>query len=76
MPYSLIATLIVLVIVVRYVALTAAPVRAKAFVTGILLIALVMQFGFTQWWLVGLLLQGALGICLIFHAKARGRAPL
>lgn len=69
MPYSLIALVLVLVIVIRFLAASDAPVRTKAFVAVVFLISVVVQFGFPQWQLVALLLQGSLGIGLVLYSK-------
>lgn len=69
MPYSFIASVLVLIVAIRFLVATDAPVRAKAFVAVVLLLSLVAQFGFRQWDLVALLLQGSLGVGLVLYSK-------
>lgn len=68
-PYSLIASAVVIILAIRFLVVAGAPVRAKAFVAVVLLISLVGQFGFPQWHLVALVLQVSLGIGLVLHSK-------
>lgn len=69
MPYSFIALVLVLIIVIRFLATADTHVRTKAFVTAVLLISLVLQFGFPQWQLVTLLIQVSLGIGLLLYSR-------
>ena len=69
MPYSFIALVLVLIIVIRFLAAADAHIHTKVLVTVVLLISLVLQFGFPQWQLVTLLIQGSLGIGLLLYSK-------
>lgn len=69
MPYSFIASVLVLTVAIRFFVTADAPVRVKVFVAVVLLISLVGLFGFPQWHLVALLVQGSLGVGLVLYSK-------
>lgn len=68
-PYTLIASAVVIILAIRFLVMVDVPVRAKTFVAVVLLISFVAQFGFPQWHLVALVLQVSLGIGLVLHSK-------
>jgi hypothetical protein len=70
MPYGTIVLLIALIATSWFVVTTEASHRAKLLVFILLLSSLAIGFYLPQWWLIGLLLQAFLVICIVLYSKA------
>jgi hypothetical protein len=69
MPYSSIVSVLVLAVVLRFVVAGGTRVGTRLAVVAMYSASLVLQFGFPQWQVAALLVQGMLGIGLLIYEK-------
>ena len=72
MPYSAIASIAAAALALHFLLAVDATHRAKALVVAVLFVGLLIPLLFPRIAIVGLLLQVALAIFLLMHARYRG----
>lgn len=72
MPYSAIASIAAAALAIHFLLAVDATYRAKALVVGILFAGLLLPLAMPSWAIAGTLVQVALAVFLLIHARYRG----